>query len=476
MAVLDVKVVEMYRHFLYLPVYVAYRNNFFNLIPSKYKISRIERSHPTHGSDEKAFERLMKSGSDERIYFAVCDPTTVFNALLNGRSYQSKPVILATLVTNGGCWAVNKNSHEISRIKDLGEFSKIISYGEGSTTYGMAMRVLYQANKMHLKSRILNIVSPMYELGTLETMSMKGIDAVAITPNILDFERLRSRRRSYRIVYHFPRETEYKGVMVTGVLSRTDIVEHYPDLVQGFLLSMKEALGLVRNRDNNVIMMASKYFGYDVPVVREALETALSCEVLPDRLNVNKAEWLNAVKANCLAQDIPLDDELESQALEIYNDSIEAFSDFAEKADRRPHFRSIVEPPPRRVFPEEERWSTSAISLLKIPIIVGLSFWIYWLAWPIIWNGEGEGPSSIEILVIAISAAIIVAAPSWVYLKSRSPGMYFVYLVVTLLDLLLWHFWHFWHTYQEASGIILLSASVLLGAQITTVVKYAGED
>lgn len=175
-------IIQMDQHFLYLPIYFAKHKGFFGYVPDEYEIdfkTSLERT------DISAYEELMLRRTNENeIKFAITDPTVVINRPLG--VHEPSPVILAAMITNAAFWAVDHRAHEIKHFSDLGSFDKVIAYHPGTTSYGIAARVLREAGK-DVSELNIKTVNRGEELLAL-TYSEHG--TVAISPDILEIDAL----------------------------------------------------------------------------------------------------------------------------------------------------------------------------------------------------------------------------------------------------------------------------------------------
>src|ERR1700682_4308360 len=123
----SIHILQMDKHFLYLPIYFAEDRNFFGFLPKEVKV--VIDSSDKH-TDISTYDQMMDRSPRYREFeIAITDPIQILRTPLNARV---KPAVLATLVTNAAFWAVNHASHLVSAFRDLGAFERVIAYAPGT--------------------------------------------------------------------------------------------------------------------------------------------------------------------------------------------------------------------------------------------------------------------------------------------------------------------------------------------------------
>lgn len=266
-----VTIVQTAHHFLYLPVHYALHANCFGCVPDRYDLSLL--SAPG-GTDRKAYQLLKQGRAESHNYigFAVADPAELLH---DQDAHISPPVVLAGLITNSSFWAVDRRSHTVRFIKDLAAFDKIIAFSEGTTSNGIARRIYRDAKK---DPAIISVETGA-ELTTLTT-SAKG--TMALTPDVLGLDKLLADQSDvYHVDLVLGKTPEYNNVLVTALLSRTDVVEEHPELVRGLLKAIQRATLLVRFADPEVVKYAMDTYGESETRILGALHRAADAQVFP---------------------------------------------------------------------------------------------------------------------------------------------------------------------------------------------------
>src|SRR5690348_14446824 len=102
MAERSIHILQMGKHFLYLPIYYAHRRAFFGYLPPNVEVV-IDEPLAEH-TDAAVYDQLMDESLDYRdSVMAIADPTQILRTPL---SSEKLPAVLATIVTNGAFWAI----------------------------------------------------------------------------------------------------------------------------------------------------------------------------------------------------------------------------------------------------------------------------------------------------------------------------------------------------------------------------------
>jgi len=319
----ELHLVQMEKHFLYLPLYYARAKNFFGYLHG-HELKIVDSFEKT---DESAFERLMTphAGGNEKIAFALADPAC---ALMEPTRGDRTAAVVGGLITTAAFWAVDRGKRRLIYLRDMSKFDKVIAFKNGSTSYGIATRILRDASKSN--DNIIP-VDPGRELQAL-TYSKPG--TVALTPDILKLTHLLRAHSEYNIELSLSTTPEYSNVLVTSILSRRDIMDKYPEFTIGLLQALQKALTLVRMQDEDVIHFAHEHFNSEKEVVRIALDTARMAQVYPADLEVTQVNWNHAARACSDARGIPFDEAAEEHAVQLFDSIVEPYRHFSRKSWR----------------------------------------------------------------------------------------------------------------------------------------------
>lgn len=305
-------------HFLYLPVRYALSQGWYGYVDSDYDFEY--RTHRI-GTDRQALEALLDNESPEfrHVKLAVCDPAVVYDL---SNSEASTVGLLAALVKNTAFWAVDRGTHDIHSLADLGKFDEIIAYKEGSTAYAIAEHVS-NISGGHVS---INSVVPQTELQTLRDSEN---NSVALSPEVLDINILRSTNAEYRVELNIGSTREYGSVLVTALLARQDFVQTNPQVVSGVLRAIQESLMRARGGDREIRDYAIDLKGREYErAVRSAIETAKKDGLWPASIEIGRHEWLGACESHCMAQATMYDEQKASKLFEaIYTVNRKLVSD-----------------------------------------------------------------------------------------------------------------------------------------------------
>lgn len=280
---ITVTVEQMDDFFLYLPLHLALSKNCFGFLPNGYRLN-LRSSYPP--TDRQAFNRLMDPGTG--VWFAVCDPTEV---LRYDNFPDVTPALLATIVTNAAFWAVNRGTQEIRLFRDLAVYREIISYDEGTTSYGIAHRIKTLPNRTHdANLRQVHVGDELTRLKESE------VGTVAITPNVLGLEELLAgEHQGFAIDLELSKTPEYHDVLVSALISRADIVSRHRGLVIGLLKALQAAMLHCRMESDFVLDYVRQR--YDPRFSIAALRRAIINDLFPASVEIKADEWHQATRA-----------------------------------------------------------------------------------------------------------------------------------------------------------------------------------
>lgn len=296
----NVRIVLMERHFLYLPMLLAAKKNFYSAIPAGYRVALDVTANST---DDDAINMLMdRSARNSDVWFAVCDPA----AALKFAEADPKPAVLAALVTNTAFWAVNHDANPARNVAGLNAFDRLVCFAKGTTSFAIANAILKMApgNKPSLY-----VVKPKQELVTLVD---RGDKTLVLSPDILGIEALtRDSHKGIRVQLALGRTAEFSNMLVTALVGLDDIVRLHPNLVSGLLSAIYCALLETKTRSNDAFECVSAAFGQFIPTIsvdpaqetaekRECIETALKIAedagVFPATITIARPQWSRAVE------------------------------------------------------------------------------------------------------------------------------------------------------------------------------------
>jgi hypothetical protein len=356
MSKIAVTIMEMEHHFLYLPIYFARQMNYFGELPADY-ITSVEQA--ASATDADAYKRLSRGEAQ----IAVCDPC----AMIYAAQPDFVPVVLAGLVVRGAFWAVNTHSPEVTELDELAQFSHIVAFHPGTTSYGIAQRIVRAAPSG--ATPVIESVRPLQELTKLEDLVRDKKSAVALSPDVLRIEASKEANQDWLDVkLALAETTEYGHLLVTAVLARPEFVRDHPAFVSGFLRALQRSLIYTRAGHPRVLNYASEAFNRPQNVVRKALTRASDAQVWAASVVVSEDLWLTAVHAHNDSIGQPFDAAAKQQAKKHFSQSfkgqIAASQDAAVALCETKHA-----PPP-------EKWKTPA--LVVGGIVVGLCSLLAW--------------------------------------------------------------------------------------------------
>jgi hypothetical protein len=358
------KIVVMDTHFLYLPLFYAKHKNFFGFLPPNYSVDIVRSSDRT---DLSAFSMLMDTTSTKNmgIDFAVCDPACVLDT---GYDSGPSPVVLAELISNTAFWAIDRKSPPTAFLKDLGQFTKIIAFHPGTTSYGIASRISRDGGKD------LHTIKSVYPNEELSALRGSASGTVALSPDILGIDHLLSNFDEFKIYLALGTTREYSSVLLTGLMTRDDVVRDHRDLVAGLLKALQQSMILIRHVTPDSITYANERFsGYGEDVVVRAFKRAEEGHVFPATIEVREAHWLNAAQ---VAADAKGDLYDPTEALRIYQQHIAPFAPLAQQAAREVYMQitSALEAAPSKT----SFWRLYGLPTIWIGLGAASTLWFHW--------------------------------------------------------------------------------------------------
>ena len=326
MAERSIHILQMGKHFLYLPIYYAHHRAFFGYLPPNVEVV-IDAPLAEH-TDIAVYDQLMDESPDYRdSVMAIADPTQILRTPL---SSEKLPAVLATIVTNGAFWAINHGAHEIGGLRDLAAFDQVIAYDKGTTSYNIAVRIANDSGIKKDLDKFIQIVAPGNELLRLSNQT-SGSNTFALSPDILQIEEMTKRPGStVKEELAIGTTEEYSAVIATALISSNHFVENEPEIVRGMVRGIQHALRLTRLADPDVIRFAQSYFRF-ADRAEGALNRAKRASVIPPNAAVERPHWMSAAKANCEANE-SWTKMHEANASEYYKKCIEPYQHFAEEA------------------------------------------------------------------------------------------------------------------------------------------------
>ncbi len=321
MKTVPVTIMEMEHHFLYLPLYFARAQSFFGQIPAEYETSIVQAPG---GTDADAYQRLSRGEAQ----MAVCDPCAIIYASQQG----FVPVVLAGLIVRGAFWAVDTKSPEVTELDELAQFQHIIAFFPGSTSHGIASRILRSAKGT---PPIIESVRPLQEFTKLEDLVREKRSAVALTPDVLRIERSMEANKEWISVKLALADTvEYAHMLTTAIIARPEFVANHPDFISGFLKALQRSLILVAAEDPDVLAYAGESFNQPIPLIRRALKRATNAQVWGASIAISEDLWLKAVHAHYDSLGTAFDASAKREAQGIFAESFKPRVERAQRAAR----------------------------------------------------------------------------------------------------------------------------------------------
>lgn len=414
-----IRIIQMEKHFLYLPIYYAIQEKFFGFLPSDIEV--VIDDPVAERTDVACYDQMM---SDMKIYkdsvIAITDPIQILRTNIKDRKL---PAVLAAIATNGAFWAVNHGTLKRGGLRALGFFDRIITFDKGTTSYNIAARIAHDSGKNIPLDQFIKVVSPGNELLLLSDPNIDS-NTVALSPNILEIVELIKNNPQFSIELPIGSTPEYNDVLVAALVSNNEFVSGNLEIISGILRGLQKSLKLIHDLNDDVIQFCHNYFR-NSENAREALTRAIEANVVPFNVKIAQSHWMSAAKANKVAEDQNLNWSVsdENNALEYFEKCIKPYEKIRSGA-------LIEEMPP---FTEESKKKNIllqfAISFLSIAL-TGIFGWQpaliltlgLFIAWALTFLVQKANLShKIAVRALFIIALLICALPfiSFLNLKEK---------------------------------------------------------
>lgn len=416
MADRSVHILQMGKHFLYLPIYYARHRAFFGYLPPNVEVV-IDEPLAEH-TDAAVYDQLMDESPDYRdAVMAIADPAQILRTPL---SSERLPAVVATLVTNGAFWAINHGAHTVGGLRDLAAFDQVIAYDKGTTSYNIAVRIANDSGIKKDLNKFIQIVAPGNELLRLSNQASDG-SAFALSPDILQIEEM-TKRPGSKVKEELAIGTteEYNAVIATALITSNHFVQNNPDIVMGVVRGIQHALTLTRLADSEVLPFAQSYFRF-ADRAEGALNRAKRASVVPQNAVVERPDWMRAAKANCEANGSWTKSD-ENRASEYYEKCIAPYQHFAEKARELEVIHvPIASPLWRRLIPFVAVFMAIGVTALSswLPaLIIALAIMLPWGIMRVAPIGTKPW-MGIVLAALAVAGIVVIGLPFVEYFGLR---------------------------------------------------------
>ena len=292
-----VQIKQMAKTFLYLPLYYAINENFFEYLdqePYKYEFTTSEVTVQT---DQEVFEILAKPMADNNvdIYFGIGDPRSLVDRASDVQHDQTSQVaLIGALITGTAFWAIDHGTSE-SRTKtaaDLCNFEQIVAYEKGTTSYNLAKTILSDAQEASTSRNLPGIqtCSPNQEFTILKNNQSRH---VILSPNVLKVSQIV--QQGYSLELCIGSFFQHSDILLTAIATTDGTVRNYPTMVEGFAKGVQQAIFEIHARTPKLIDYACEEFGCDRKTIENALDLADESRVFPSFITLNESLWMRAL-------------------------------------------------------------------------------------------------------------------------------------------------------------------------------------
>jgi NitT/TauT family transport system substrate-binding protein len=266
---IPVTVNQAFQHLLYIGLYVAKDEGFFEK-------QGLDVNIQTGGGDAQTFAALT-SGSAQ---FAQGDPS--FVAIANEKGWDGRVVAMA--VDRVAIWGVTFDKN-IKPFTDPAGFKglTVATYPEPNTSYVVQKQLDLKAGlKIGEDAKILQVPFGT-ELATLK--NAQADIAQTIEPNVSQVE-----LQGGTVVFSYA--VAYGPLAFTGVQTSEEEIQQHPEVVQKFLNAYEQALQYIQNNFEGTVVIAKKELPtMDEQVIRTALHRLIDSGSIPAHAKVDPTSW-----------------------------------------------------------------------------------------------------------------------------------------------------------------------------------------
>lgn len=256
---------------LYLPLYVAMEDGHF-------AEQGIDVDIKFAGNDNNSFSALLSGEAD----FSIGDP--VFAAIAREKGSEGK--VVAMLITSLGLGGVTNNPDipEITDVKQL-DGLRVSSFAEPSTTFTLLNEIKREHNLSGMK-----IVQAPFGAQIATVASGRADIATDIEPSVSIAE-----SEGYRRVLSLGDFTDRQAI--TGITTLDSTIENNPEMVQGFVTALQNAVTKMYENPQISYEVAEKLYPDLSPeVVKKAVDVMLAEKLYPESVKVDDALWRRTLK------------------------------------------------------------------------------------------------------------------------------------------------------------------------------------
>lgn len=266
---IPVTVNQAFQHLLYIGLYVAKDEGFFEK-------QGLDVNIETGGGDAQAFSALTSG----KAQFAQGDPS--FVAIANEKGWDGRVVAMA--VDRAAIWGVTFS-------KDIKPFTNpqgfkgltVATYPEPNTSYVIQKQLDEKANlKIGVDTKILQV-----PFGTeLATLKNDQADiAQTIEPNVSQVE-----LQGGTVAFSYA--SAYGPLAFTGVQTSQAEIQQHPDVVQKFVNAYERALQYIHHDFEGTVAVAKRELPtMDEKVIRASLRRLIDSGSIPEHAKVDADSW-----------------------------------------------------------------------------------------------------------------------------------------------------------------------------------------
>lgn len=281
-ALADVTIAQYGDLLIYLPIYIAQDQKFFEGQGVRVRLIN-------GGGDDKTFAALTAGVAQ----FGVSDPT--FTAIARERG--QKAVVVGTVVAGATYWGVTwdpqiKPASTPAGLRNL----RIATYEAPSTNYALMAKTLKE-HKAEVGSA--SIVQGSYGGALFAMLKANRADvAMELEPAVST-----AVRQGARVVYSYPEA--YGPFLLTGIYTLERYRDSHRSETQAVVTALEMAMRYAHANPEGAIAVARRKFpDVDPGVIRTAVTRMIKESTLPAHVTLDRRGWANAVNVRVTLGDL----------------------------------------------------------------------------------------------------------------------------------------------------------------------------
>ena len=290
---------QAFQHLLYIGLYVAKEQRFFEQQGLNVEIQ-------TAGGDAQAFAALTSGKAD----FAQGDPA--FIAIAHEKGWEGKVVVMA--VDRAAIWGVTFDTSMLPFTDPIGFKGKTVAtYPEPNTSYVIQKQLDQKAGLVLGKDAKILQVPFGSEIATLK--NGQANIAQTVEPNATQVE-----QQGGKVVFSYA--DAWGPLAFTGAMVSQKMIDSDPATIQKFVTAYEQSFQFIQTNFDSTLLIAQKYLpDLKKEIIATALRRLISSGSIPAHAAINPESWRKLLEIRVQVGDLKA-----MPTVALYNNS------FAQKA------------------------------------------------------------------------------------------------------------------------------------------------